>query len=179
MLIVCSYLNELHPALRSPDRRAFAVQALLDAGLRCGRSFRLQFDRQRLERAIGPDVLTRLMPGLPPPGSEAAEAAQAAQAAGSFLDVHEELLDPARSELLRHLLSYEPKGWDDWPLGHIESSALLDSEGRVVLRGANSNEFILFALPEAERASVLKSLEERGIPADVIEEIEVDINQGV
>lgn len=163
------YLNQDHPVLRQSEAlRSFAVRELLERALGCSHSFRLQFDRQRLERVIGRERFFKLMPNYSPGGAPRP----------SNYDVHQDYLDPEKAETLRQLLSPEgDEGYPERPLNAIKSVRLLDREGRTVLRGGDRNDFILFDLADAERAALLEAFRQRNVPADVIEKVEVDVER--
>ena len=166
----CDYLNQAHPALRTPAARIFAVHTLLDVALRCARRFRIEFDGPRLARVLDKETFAMLLPTLP---------LDKDAGGGGALDACEAPLDPARAALLRRLLSFGWEGWSEPPINMIDRTILLDGRGQVVLRGNDNNDAILFALPEPEKAALLACYGERGIPAEVVERVAVNINQGV
>jgi hypothetical protein len=166
------YLNQDHPVFRSsPARLASAVNELLVCALRCSQSFRLEFDGRRLERVIRPEAFRKLMPKLQRPESDA-------RTDSSPYDIYEDLLDETKSEILHRILSLAPEeGYDERPLNYIRSARLLDREGRTILRGGDRMEFILFALPEVERAALSEAYCRDAIPAAAIEQVHVDVDR--
>jgi hypothetical protein len=165
------YLNQEHPVFRdSKAKHADAVRELLDRALRCSHSFRLEFDLQRLEGVIGAETLLRLMPGLPTPGA-------ASRVTSHVYDVYEDHIDVEKAEILRRILSSTPEGYSESPLTYVESIRLLDEDCRTVLRGSDMLSFILFSLPGADRAALIKAYAQNGIPETVIEEADVDVEK--
>jgi hypothetical protein len=163
------YLNRDHLIFQvSPAKRILAVQILLNIALLSSHSFRIQFDRNRLQQVIGIEELMKLMPGLPEP--------VALIESTSAYDIHEEPLNTDKIEILQRLLSFELEGWNDLPLNYIESITLLDETKQIVFRGNNMNVFQLFALPESERAALIEAYARERIPEEVIEEVEIDLS---
>lgn len=165
----CDFLNQAHPALRaSPALRAVAVHALLEVALRCSVRFRLEFDRARLLTALGATSAAALLPSLPACASSEGPLAR-----------RDELLDDEKARLLRQVLSFERDMWTDLPINYIERVVLFDAQGDVVLRASDSAEFILCALSNMEHEDLIERYRAAGIPAEVVESVDVDINQGV
>ncbi|MEI2579942.1 hypothetical protein [Scytonema sp. PRP1] len=162
------YLNQEHPIFKaSSDKRIFAVQTLLEVALQCSNAFRIQFDRDRLQRVIGIEEMMKIMPGL-------TERTAQTEPTRNTLDIYQETLNSENIERLQVLLSFEPEVWEDLPLNYIESITLLDEAEQIVLRGNEMNEFILFSLPEPNRSAVIEAFAYEGIPETVIEQVEVD-----
>ncbi len=163
-----NYLNQKHVAFKeSPDAHAFAVRTLVHFALRLSHSFRMQFDRDRLQRVIGVDVMTKLMPEIP-------DRRVTGRRASRGYEIYEERLDAEKARILRSILSVELEGWEDLSINYIESVTLRDREGRVVLRISDMGESILFSLPEPERSAFIESYAGEGIPEEVIEQVDVD-----
>lgn len=161
------YLDQDHSALRSEALRSYAVRELLEQSLPRSRSFRLQFDRMRLERVIGKESFSRLMPNsrfdIPPERWN--------------YEVYEDYLDDEKIGILRRILSLSSEGYSERPLNYIKSVRLLDQEGRTVLRGGDSNTFILFNLPESERSALVEAYRRHHIPETVIEQVDVAVEK--
>jgi len=120
---------------------------------------------------IGPESVRKLMPKQPRPVS-------CARIESWRYDVYEDLLDETKSEILHRILSLTPEeGYDERPLNYIRSVRLLDRDGRTILRGGDRMEFILFALPEAERAALIEAYRRDGIPPVAIEQVDVDVDR--
>ncbi|HEX8692404.1 MAG TPA: hypothetical protein VF746_08305 [Longimicrobium sp.] len=159
------YLDRLHPAFAaSPEPFVLAAEAALARALGRSRSFRMELLPSGLERAIGPERLRRLLPGLP------AEARAQPTRAGYV--VHEERLDEGSAAELRRLVRAE-EGREP-PLTYVETLTLLDADGRIVLRAGDSGDAWLLSFAGADRAALLADFAERGIPADVLEPVDVD-----
>jgi hypothetical protein len=164
------YLNQDHPALRqSPAQLFYAVREVLKQALDLSHSFRVQCDRARLERVIGVERFSRLMPNLPP--------RQPASGESWTYDLYEGVVDAANKEILRQILDPAPEGFPERPLNYIRSFRLLDRDHRTVLRGGDRNAFIVFTLPDPQRAALLEAFQRKSIPADVIEQVDVDVER--
>jgi hypothetical protein len=162
------YLNQDHPSLRySETLRSYAVHQLLERGLRCSHSFRIQFDRLRLERVIGRESFSKLMPefcsGIAPDAAT--------------YDIYEGPLNEDKIAILRRILSIASEGYPERPLNYIKSVRLLDQEYRTILRGGDHNAFILFDLPEPERTALVEVYRQHYIPENVIEQVDVDVER--
>lgn len=162
-----NYLNQDDPVLQTDEAlRAYAVDALLERSLQCSNLFRLQFDGQRLKRVIGKESFTELMPDF-----------QHGTASGvSKYDVYEGFISEAKKKTLRRILSLTPVGYPERPLNYIRSVRLLD-KNRTVLRGGDRNAFILFDLPESERAALMDAYRQQRIPQEVVEQVDVDVEK--
>ena len=164
------YLNQDHPLLKSsPAAWASAASILLKYVLKHSRTFRIQFDRRRLEEDIGPAELKRVMPGL--------SGRRATPDAGSAYDIHEETLDEVKASALQRLLSFEMGDWRDLPLNYIRSISLLDENGQIIFHGSDTNNFQIFRLPGDERAALLEDFAKEGVPPEVVEPVDVNPEQ--
>jgi hypothetical protein len=160
-----NYLNQEHPVFRESQlKRADAVRELLNRALRNSHAFRLEFDRQRLGRVIGTEALVRLVPELPQLGSR-------------VYDVYEGFIDAEKTGILLRVLSFTPEGYLELPLTYIESIRLLDKDSRTVLRGSDMLSSILFSLPADDHAALVEAYTRNGIPEEVIEQVDVDIER--
>jgi hypothetical protein len=161
------YLNQDHPVLRdSKGKLSYAVGEVLDRALELSSLFRLQFDRKRLERVIGAERLRRLMPDLK----------EGSSSTWSY-DVYEGVLDQEQKNILRDIFTVTGEGFPERPLNYIRSVRLLDNNRRTVLRGGDRNQFVLFALPDAARAQLIEALTRNDIPAEAIEQVDVDLEK--
>jgi hypothetical protein len=120
-----------------------------------------------LERVVGKETLERLMPGLD----------RQAPAPSSKYDVYSDDLNADRIAILRNVLSPTGEGYRERPLNYIKSVRILDEAGQTILRGGDHNTFMLFDLPDAERAALVDAYRRRGIPETVIEQVEVDVQK--
>jgi hypothetical protein len=161
------YLNQDHPVLRAAQARSYAVRELIERALAASKSFRLQFDRGRLEKVIGRETLEKVVPKVQ----------DSPRVRRSQYEVHTGALDSDAIEMLRLLLAPEPPAGSERPLNYIRSVRLLDALGRTVLRGGDHNTFILFNLPATERAALIDSYRQAGIPESVIEKVDVDVEK--
>jgi len=164
------YLNQDHPALKREEaKRAFAVDELVKRATQCSHSFRIQFDASRLVRVIGEQKLLKLMPNF---------VLHDARPSARLYDTYADTLDPERAEILRELLALLPsERYPERPLNYIKSVRFLDAGGATILRGGDFNSFILFALPTNVRQALLSSYHDRDIPADVLEQVDVDVRR--
>jgi hypothetical protein len=164
------YLNQDHPLLRSsPAAYSSAARILLNSVLKHSRSFRIQFDRDGLEKVIGSAELSRVMPGL--------TSHKATPGPASAYDIHEETLDADKAKALQSLLSFGMGDWREMPLNYIRSISLLDEHGQMIFHGSDTNNFQIFRLPEDERLALLKAYAQEGIPPEVIEPVDVNPEQ--
>jgi hypothetical protein len=163
----CDLLN--HQRLRHvPQLRALAVDALFETALGCSARFRVEFDPIRLPRVLGPETTEALLPGL-----------RTQESAAAPLERDDEPLDDERARLLGRVVSFELHEWTDPPINYIDRIILFDKQGKVVLRANDNAEFILFALPEDKRNDLIERYRRAGIPEDVVESVDVDINLGL
>jgi hypothetical protein len=163
------YLNQDHPALRQfPAQRLFAARELLRQALDLSHLFRIQFDRARLQRVIGAERFSRLMPN---PASRPADHREPSPT----YDIFEGVVDAANKEILQQTLDPEPTDFPERPLNYIRSFRLLDKDHRTVMRSGDRNAFILFTLPGPQRAALSDAFQSQSIPTDVVEQIDVDV----
>lgn len=161
----CDFLD--HTRLRdSPALRTLAVDKLFEIALEGSARFRLEFNAHRLLPILGPACTAALLPG------------QAASARGP-LERRDESLDHDRARLLRKVMSFGPGEWPDPPINYINRVILFDRQGKIILRASDSAEFILFALPPERRDALVEGYRAAGIPANIIEPVDVDINAAV
>jgi hypothetical protein len=166
---VVDYLNQDHPVFRQfPARRLHAVREVLKQSLEVGHALRIQFDRGRLQRVIGVARLSRLMPNLPQ---------QAGGGEASAYDVFAGPIDAANKQILQQILDPAPADFPERPLNSIRSFRVLDKNQRTLLRSGDRNAFMLFALPDPQRSALLQALQNHAIPADVIEQVDVDLER--
>lgn len=161
------YLNQDHPSIQSEPLRGFAVDALLGQALSSSQYFRLQFDAHRLQRVIGATLFSELMPDFK---------TDAAVGRANYDLYHGSLPDRQR-RILRPILQLTTDDFVERPLNSIRSVRLLAQDGHTILRGGDHNTFILFDLPLAKRDTLLDLYRQHGIPAEVIEQVEVDIEK--
>lgn len=157
-----SYFNQEHPAL-SADLLARAVDELVARAIRLSQTFRIQFDYAGLEQAIGPQTLTAFLADLirlPLVGPG---------------ELYEGVIDGAKAALLRRLLAFDAGAWSDLPLNHIQVVRLIGADGSTILRGNDTNDEILFHFPASEQRALFDSYRIYGLPEDVIEAVQVDL----
>jgi hypothetical protein len=155
------YLNEAFIALRAGDAYVRIVGMLLERAFRCGRHFRLQFDRQRLLKYVGAEEFARVLPMDP---------AETKSKTKTPLDIYLGELTPERAEVLERWLV-------SGATNEIETVSVLAADGHLLLRANDSISFVLFDLPETERASFFAELKRMDVPAASVSQIDVDVSR--
>ena len=164
-----NYLNLDHIFFEeNKSLRSDAIRQLYVCAYQCSHSFRLQFDSWRLERVMGSELFSQLMPNFP--------LDKTTEKTWKY-DIYEDILIGEKTEILRRILEFNPTGFSERPLNYIKSVRLLDKEGGTVLRGGDHNTFILFKLPKLENDMLLEKYRQQHIPEEVIEHVDVDVEE--